>query len=127
MRNMSFSLTTPQVRSRTKTVTRRLGWLTLKPGELVQAVVRGQGLRKGERVEKLAVIRVTHVRREPLCRLTDDVGYGAAEVGLEGFRPHSVYLWPPAAFVAMFCATHAGCTPESLVTRIQFVYVERAP
>jgi hypothetical protein len=29
----------------------------------------------------------------------------------------------PGEFVAMFCATHKGCTPETEVTRIEFEYV----
>ena len=33
MLNMSFALTTPQVRSQEKDVTRRLGWDDLKPGD----------------------------------------------------------------------------------------------
>ena len=32
-RNMSFTLTTWQIREQTKTVTRRKGWQFLKPGE----------------------------------------------------------------------------------------------
>ena len=34
-RHMSFSMTTEAVRNRTKTVTRRLAWWDLKPGEHV--------------------------------------------------------------------------------------------
>lgn len=63
MRNMSFSLTTPQMRDRTKTLTRRLGWYSLKPGDRVQAVVKGMGLKKGEKVERLCVIEVVSVHR----------------------------------------------------------------
>ena len=48
---MSFALTTEQVRNRTKTVTRRLGWATAKAGDIVQPIVKGQGLKKGERVD----------------------------------------------------------------------------
>ena len=44
MRNMSFSATVQQVRDRTKTVTRRVGWKTLQPGEVLRAVEKGQGL-----------------------------------------------------------------------------------
>ena len=42
-RLMSFSMTTPQVRARTKTVTRRLGWRFLKPGVVLWAVEKAQG------------------------------------------------------------------------------------
>ena len=41
-RNMSFMITKEQVRNRTKTVTRRLGWAFLKPGDIVNAVEKGK-------------------------------------------------------------------------------------
>jgi hypothetical protein len=66
MQNISFTLTTAQVRARSKTVTRRIGWENLKAGTLLCAVEKGQGLKKGERAKKLGVIRVTNVRREEL-------------------------------------------------------------
>src|SRR4051812_15043835 len=53
VRNMSFALTTAQVRARTKTVTRRGGWLFAKVGDVVQPVVKSQGIKKGEHVEKI--------------------------------------------------------------------------
>lgn len=40
-RNMSFALTTDQVKDRVKTVTRRNGWWFLKPGDIVNAVKKG--------------------------------------------------------------------------------------
>lgn len=124
MRNMSFSLTTPQVRARTKLVTRRLGWTFLRPKQHVRAVEKGQGLKKGEHVEHLDVIRIVSVRRERLSRLLDEVNYGFAEVAAEGFAGHPQY-GTPSGFVTMFCATH-GCKPTQEVTRIQFEYLEAA-
>ena len=47
MRAMSFMLTTEQMRNRSKSVTRRLGWNTLKPGDRIIAAVKCQGLGKG--------------------------------------------------------------------------------
>ena len=38
MRRMSFALTTDQILSQTKTVTRRFGWEKLKPGDVLQPV-----------------------------------------------------------------------------------------
>lgn len=118
MRLMSFSLTTDQVRRLVKTVTRRTGWRTLKPGTRLQAVRKAMGLRKGEHVERLAVIEVVAVSREPLRRLIDHPTYGRTECRAEGF-PHLT----PYEFVDMFCATHKGCRPESEVTRIEFRYI----
>jgi hypothetical protein len=47
--------------------------------------------------------------------------YGFRECELEGFRWHPDYKFP-SGFVAMFCATHKGCTPETIVTRIEFAF-----
>lgn len=113
MRNMSFALTRDQLVDRSKTVTRRLGWERLRPGELVRAVVKAMGLRKGERVEVLGVIRVISVRREPLSAID------RADVVREGFPAMS-----PAEFVAMF-RSHMGCEADRLVTRIEFELVEQ--
>lgn len=124
---MSFALTTEQILSRTKTVTRRLGWEFLKPGDLVRAVVKAQGLKKGEKVEPLATLRIIDVRREPLWNLENSFdeganGYAWSEIVKEGFDgdPH----WgAPGCFVDMFCDTH-GCEPSVEVTRIEFEYTD---
>ena len=50
-RNMSFAMTTEQVRNQTKTVTRRQGWRFLNAGDILQPVVKGMGLKKGEKKE----------------------------------------------------------------------------
>lgn len=118
MRLMSFSLTTPQILARTKTVTRRMGWTFLQPGDLVQAVEKGQGLKKGEHVKRLAVLRIVDVRREWLDALRDGYGYGLAEIAREGFEGQMSI----DGFIEMFCRSHKGCTPATEVTRIQFEY-----
>ena len=118
MRNMSFALTTDQIRSRTKTVTRRLGWTFLKPDESIRAVVKTQGLKRGEKVEPLAVLRVKSVQFEALSAFSAFPGYGAAECEREGF-PHL----SPTEFVAMFRRKNR-CKPEDIVTRIEFEYVD---
>jgi hypothetical protein len=116
MRNMSFALTTEQVRQRTKTVTRRTGWATLKPGTLLQPVVKGMGLKKGERVETIGgPIRVLNVRREPLNVIGTRY---ELDVVREGFGHVTA-----DEFIAMFCQ-HNGCAPDAIVTRIGFEYVE---
>ena len=120
MRNISFALTTEQVRAQTKTVTRRLGWKNAKVDDVVQPVVKGQGLKKGERVEKIGgPIRFVDVWRGPLERMTGRFEDFAAsdEARLEGF-PHLT----SEEFVAMFCE-HNNCTPVTEVTRIEFEYV----
>lgn len=113
MRNMSFMLTKPQILDRSKTVTRRLGWQHLTAGVLLRAVEKGMGLKKGETVVELGVIRVVDVRREPLRMITAD------DCAREGFSEMSV-----DEFVAMFCRTHKGCTPETEITRIAFEHAD---
>jgi hypothetical protein len=111
MRNMSFALTTDQVLAQTKTVTRRLGWLQLRAGDYVQAVKKCMGLRPGEKLQKLCVIQIVNTYRQRLDRITQ------ADCALEGF-PHMT----PAEFVEFFCKSHKGCTPETIVTCIEFCY-----
>lgn len=118
MRNMSFALTTPQIRARTKSVTRRLGWMDLRPRTELQAIVKGQGLKKGEHPEKICVIRVKSVRREPLMAMLEGSTYGAVEVVKEGF-PNMT----PRQFVETFC-DHHGVTYDKPITRIEFEYVD---
>lgn len=124
-RNISCSITTEQVRTRIKTVTRRTGWLNLKPGEILNACVKCMGLRPGEKIERICQIRVVSVRREPLRRMMDDVRYGFTETTLEGFPEGHIYHFPPH-FVDMFCRTHRGVTPDSEITRIEFEYMKGA-
>ena len=122
MRNMSFALTTEQILNGSKDVTRRLGWLFLKPGDLIRPVRKCMGLRPGEKLDVLrAPILVLSRRREPLRKMLDDNDYGLEELRREGFENDPQYRWP-SAWVAMFCATHKGCLPNTLITRIEFSY-----
>ncbi len=47
MKNISFALTTKQFLDGSKTVTRRLGWANLKPGEILMACEKCMGLGPG--------------------------------------------------------------------------------
>lgn len=114
-RQISFALTTPQFKNGTKTVTRRMGWLFLKPGDILMAVEKSQGLGKGGKVKTLGLIRVLHINRERLRLMIDDWRYGERECVKEGFPDMSTI-----EFVAFFCRTHKGCEPHSIVTRIEF-------
>ncbi|MBU1699063.1 MAG: ASCH domain-containing protein [Candidatus Eisenbacteria bacterium] len=108
---MSFSITTNQVRNQTKTVTRRLGWWKLKPGDVVCAVEKGMGLKKGEKVKHICQLRIISVRKEPLFRVTD------LECIKEGFPKLT-----PVEFMRMFKASHR-CEFHTVVNRIEFEYV----
>lgn len=118
MRMMSFSMTTAQVRSRTKDVTRRAGWRTLSPGTLLLAVEKCMGLKKGERVVPLGVIRVKSVRQE---RLDELVAAGRDEYGAEEMRREGFPGMDPQDFLLRF---PADIDPDALVTRIEFEYVD---
>jgi hypothetical protein len=111
-RLMSVSLTEPQVRTQTKTVTRRAGWLMLRPGDRLTLCRKVMGRRKGEPLDRITDVEVVSVRRERLDAIT------AADVAAEGFPD-----WTPDRFVEFFCGSHKGCTPDSDVTRIEWRYI----
>lgn len=112
MRNMSFTLTTSQMYAKTKTVTRRIGWSFLKAGDLVCAIEKGQGLKLGETVTRIGVIKIISVTAETLADITLD------EVRREGFLDMNV-----PQFVRMFCKSH-NCDPITLINRIEFEHVD---
>jgi len=133
---MSFSMTTGAIRDGSKTVTRRLGWYFLKPGDVLWAVEKGMGLKKGEKVKRLALIRVVSAEREdldyllgPYCYPQTDGGRfdAAAEIVREGFPGMT-----PTEFVEMFCrANGLEFKPPYWapwpVNRIEFEYVGEQP
>jgi hypothetical protein len=119
MRLISFALTTPQFLDGSKDVTRRMGWLKAKAGDKLCAVKKCMGFRPGESVERLGVIRLVAVRREPLRAILDDLEYGFDETRREGF-PAEHHNHFPSEFVSFFCRSHKGCTPDSVVTRLEF-------
>jgi hypothetical protein len=112
MRNMSFFLTVNQLLDNRKDVTRRMGWRTLKPGALVRAVFKSQGLRKGEMVRPLGVIRIRKIDRVRLNDITPD------ECRREGFPKFT-----PEQFVDLFCR-EMRCEEDAMVTRIEFEFLK---
>lgn len=111
MRNMSFALTTKQFINKTKTVTRRFGWLFLKRGDIICGCKKTMGFRKGEKIEKLGMIRIVSVHREPLNEITQD------DCIKEGFPEMS-----PEDFIKMLCG-HYGCVSYETINRIEFEYI----
>lgn len=111
-RNISFFLTTNQVKNKRKDVTRRIGWDFLKADDNLNACVKCQGLKKGEKIDKICQIKVVSVKRETLRNITQK------ECAREGF-PNMT----PGEFVGMFCKSHTGCTPDSVINRIEFEYI----
>ena len=116
-RNISFALTTDQIRHHQKTVTRRKGWKFLKAGDILNGCVKCMGLKPGEKLERLCQIRVIDVRIERLGQMVEDVEYGNRDAAREGFPDMT-----GPEFVQMFCE-HMGGTENQEVTRIQFEYV----
>ena len=112
-RNMSFQMTTDQYRNRTKTVTRRLGWWNLKPGEICNGVEKAQGLKKGEKMVVMGQHRIVSSQPEMLCTIDQN------EVIREGFPGMT-----PKEFVAFFLEGHK-CKNGALemVNRIEFEYL----
>ena len=83
--------------------------------QTTSAAEQAHGLRKGEHVVKLHVIRVKSVIREPLYAMRD---WGPGECRREGFPGMS-----PGRFIAMFCDANR-VLPSTEVNRIEFEYVE---
>ncbi|MBA3030989.1 MAG: ASCH domain-containing protein [Desulfobacteraceae bacterium] len=112
-RNISFALTTEQFINKSKTVTRRLGWKFLKPGDVLMGCKKCMGLRHGEKIERLGLIRVTDVRSERLNQITDE------DVVKEGFPDIN-----RSEFIKFFIDemnTKLGVLQP--VTRIEFEYL----
>ncbi|WP_236949366.1 hypothetical protein [Mycolicibacterium goodii] len=110
---MSVMLTESQVVARTKDVTRRMGWFFLNPGDRLTLCRKAMGRKRGEPLVRLVDVEVVSVRREPLDSIT------AEDVVREGFPGMT-----PREFVAFFCSSHKGCRPDSVVTRIEWRYLE---
>ena len=75
------------------------------------------GLKLGEKVEKLNVIRVVSVRRESLERMLLEPAYGQDECIKEGFSDLT-----PEQFVSMFLKHNRKMNIRDSVTRIEFYY-----
>lgn len=122
-RLMSVSLTEDAVRERRKTVTRRLGWTFLKPGDRLTLCRKVMGRKPGEPLIRLADVEVIDVRRESLAKLLTADGstspYGAAEMAAEGFPGLH-----PASFIYRYFEKAQGVPRTADVTRIEWRYLE---
>lgn len=118
-RKMSFFMCVEQFRAREKDVTRRMGWESLQPGDVLDGCRQCMGLPLGAKVEVINRIEVVDARVEPLMQMLVDESYGRRECAREGFPDMS-----PNDFVEMFCEAHKGCEPATDVTRIEFRYLD---
>ncbi len=112
---MSVSHTEGAVVARTKTVTRRLGWRFLKPGDRLTLCRKVMGRKPGEPLVRLAEVEIVGVRRERLDNIT------AGDIIREGFATPVGYVADRARFMDLFRDFGAG--PATEVTRIEWRYL----
>lgn len=115
-RLMSVALTEDAVVARQKTVTRRLGWDFLKPGDRLTLVRKAMGRKRAdgtlEPLVRLAEVEVVSVDRR---RLSD---IDVADVEREGFPG-----WDPDRFIRFFCE-HMKTNRRVVLTRIEWRYLD---
>ncbi len=114
-RLMSVALTEQAVIERRKTVTRRLGWRFLKPGDRLTLVRKAMGRKRAdgtvEPLVRLAEVEVVSVRREELQQVPD------TDLAKEGFPGWDAFDW-----IAWFC-DEMRCAPQTVITRIEWKYL----
>jgi hypothetical protein len=124
---MSVSLTERAVVERRKTVTRRLGWRMLKPGDRLTLCRKVMGRRNGEPLVRLAEVEVVGVRREPLWNITaEDVEREGVHDGPFDDRFDEVDGTgkpTPEGWAQWFCE-EMNVRPDTEVTRIEWRYLE---
>jgi hypothetical protein len=109
---MSFSLTIEQMRNKTKTVTRRNGWWFLRPGDIVNAVEKAMGLKKGEKIKKIGQIRIIDTNKIQV-----------SQIDRQDLIREGLPYMSPAEFVDFFCKNHHGCSPDTIINRITFEHL----
>ena len=115
---MSVSHTEAAVVARTKTVTRRLGWTFLKPGDRLTLCRKVMGRREGEPLVRLAEVEIVSVRREPLYRFpAEDILREGVPVEHFGGQTPTPFEWVDWFRRAM------GCHVMDNVTRIEWRYL----
>lgn len=143
MRLISFMLTERQIKARTKTETRRLGWRNVKVGDRLRGVLKSQGRTRkcpecdgagftwGEWPAAAVVCETCDGRKKITDKLIDLAIVEVTEVKrerLDAITPEAVIAegfpeMTAAEFVAMFCK-HMKCEPSTEVTVIRFRYVD---
>lgn len=126
---MSVSLTTQAVVERRKTVTRRLGWQFLKPGDRLTLCRKVMGRQKGELLARIAEVEVVSVRREPLFAMTEEdvVREAVPPWNADGTARFDEWYddtgQPTAAAWVSWFAWTMRCSVDDDVTRIEWRYV----
>lgn len=114
-RLMSVSFTEAAVRARTKTVTRRKGWLFLKPGDRLTLCRKVMGRKPGEPLVRICDVEVISVRREPLIAVAEP-----GELEREGCG----HLHPAVFHANYFVPQRIKWWDD--VTRIEWRYLDEA-
>ncbi|MGR3179904.1 MAG: ASCH domain-containing protein [Candidatus Anammoxibacter sp.] len=96
------------MKDREKDITRRLGWWFLKPGDIVMAVEKCMGLKKGEKVKRLYPIQIISTKPEILAHIS------IKDCKREGFPELKRH-----EFVLMFIK-HNNCNSATVINRIEF-------
>lgn len=123
---MAVSMTEAAVVAREKTVTRRLGWRFLKPGDRLTLCRKVMGRRGGEPLVRLATVEVVSVRRESLLSITtDDVEREGVPRDVFARNAHDAECptCRPVCWAGWYART-MGITIASDVTRIEWRYLE---
>jgi hypothetical protein len=124
-RLMSVAFTEQAVRDRTKTVTRRKGWLFAKPGDRVTLCRKVMGRKPGEPLERICDVEIVSVRREPLCAVAGPYVENAdgsttwPEMVAEGFPDMH-----PDEFMRKYFFDVQRITAMDEVTRIEWRYLD---
>ena len=111
-RNISFAMTTQQIKDKTKTQTRRFGWWFLKPGDVLCGVEKAMGLKKGEKIKRLSYIKVISTKKEPLNKLSK-----------KDFIKESFTNWTPEQFIQML-VDYYKIDPSKECNVIEFEYMD---
>ena len=117
-RNMSFAMTTQQFQDRTKTVTRRFGWWFLNPGDIVMGVEKSMGLKKGEKIKHLGLIRIVSTNRESIFDVTRE---DCIKEGFPDFYPDDFIDMMSDHYPKRIFRPPLG----DMINRIEFKYMEK--
>lgn len=124
-RLMSVSHTEQAVVERRKTVTRRLGWTFLKPGDRLTLCRKVMGRKPDEPLVRLAEVEVTSVRRERLSDVTvEDVAAEAVPAAAFDAADHGAGC-VTGCWAEWFARTMGlGDNVDGWVTRIEWRYLD---
>ena len=115
---MLFDDTAAGLMAREQTVTRRVGYEEVRPGDFIDAVSEMWMLNHPGKIVPLAKLVVVSVRAEPLKRLLEEPEYAAKEMKRSCLsRDKSL-----RAQLAAFVSRHRSTSLSSMVTRIEFAY-----